>query len=146
MVASKTAREAAILRDDVEKNAAAAKAGNAKASLALVFAAVRTMVMGAGRMTNVEIEQELKAGSYEQRLERWYQSATEGTLPTDQIDQIREIVGNGYEAKRKGGEEAWSYAYPDKPLPPWLRGQAQPQAAPPPPPGFVPDKKAQGPH
>ena len=143
VVASKAARDAYSLKDDVEKNADAAKKGNPRASLALVFAAVRMMVQGAGRMTQVELQQEAKAGSLGQRIERWVQNATEGTLPDDQIEQIKQIVANGYESKRSAGQQSWEYAYPDRPLPPWLRSVDQgqknipPPTAPPPMPGLV---------
>lgn len=115
---------------------------NPKASLGLVFNAVRSMVAGAGRMTNVEIEQELKAGSYEQRFERWYQQALTGTLPDDQVDQIIGQITDAYQGKRMAGKAAWDFAYPGKPTPPWLREQQQQQQqnVPPPPKGYVMEK------
>ena len=46
-----------------------------------------------------------------------------GTLPADQVQQILGVVRADYNAKRLAGEQAWTYAYPDKTLPPWLRSQ-----------------------
>ncbi len=141
--ASSEARQAKTVADDVDKNVEAAKRGNAKASLALVFAAVRTMVQGAGRMTNVEIEQELRAGSYEQRVQRWYTQASSGVLPEDQMGMIQEIVHNGYEAKRATAADTWEYARPGKPLPAWLKPTGQSRTAKPAdtPGSFQEDKK-----
>src|ERR1700730_16184944 len=51
----------------------------------IVMSWVRAQVRGAGRMTNVEIEQGLKSGSFEQRFSNAYQRATEGTLDDDFI-------------------------------------------------------------
>jgi hypothetical protein len=143
--ASAQARDAKNISDDVAKNIEAAKRGNSKASLALVFSAVRVMVAGAGRMTNVEIENELRAGSYGQRMQRWYEQATKGVLPEDQMEFIREVVQNKYESTREMGQETWESVFDKKPLPPWLRAQSGTQqtnqgAPPPPPPGYQPEK------
>jgi hypothetical protein len=141
-LASKEASQAYSVLNTAEEDYKRAQAGNPKASLALVFGAVRSMVAGAGRMTNVEIEQELKAGSFDQRLERWYTQAVDGTMPQDQMAFIMEVIRGSYEGKRKTGQQQYEFAYPGKALPPWLKPKEETNAPagappPPPPPGFV---------
>lgn len=131
------ARQASTLVKDVDANAEAAKRGNPRASLALVFSAVRVMVQGAGRMTQVELQQEASAGNLPQLFQRWYSMAVNGTLPPEQIDQITEMVRNGAEAKRQDAASAWQFAYPSRPLPPWLEPPKDNKTIPPPPSGAV---------
>ncbi len=78
-----------------------------------------------------------QAGSFGDRIKRWAQMASEGTLPADQVQQILGVVKDNYEAKRKAGAEAYGYGFPNRPLPPWLRGEvpenAEPKQGTPPP-------------
>jgi len=130
--ASATARDAYSVLQTAEQGA---KSQNPRAHLALVYAAVRSMVQGAGRMTQAEIMQEAKAGSYGQQIQRWATMAATGLLPQDQVQQILEVVRDNYEGKRQAAEQAWQYSYPDKTLPPWIRKKEEKQeTAPPPPP------------
>ena len=71
--ASDAARSAYTNLQSAEEDA---KSNNARGHLSLVFHAVRSMVAGAGRMTQTEVMAEAQAGSYGQRLQRWAQMAT----------------------------------------------------------------------
>jgi len=136
--ASATARDAYSVLQTAEQGA---KSQNPRAHLALVYAAVRSMVQGAGRMTQAEIMQEAKAGSYGQQIQRWATMAATGLLPQDQVQQILEVVRDNYEGKRQAAEQAWKYAYPDKALPPWIRKEEKKEdAVPPPPAGYIIEK------
>jgi hypothetical protein len=132
--ASAQARDAYVNYQESVKDAAA---HNPRSHLALIFHAVRSMVAGAGRMTQVEILKEAEAGSYGDRMKRWATMATEGTLPDDQVQQILGVVKDNYESKRDAGRMAWQFAYPDRELQPWLKGDEKKDsggaaAAPPP--------------
>jgi hypothetical protein len=72
----------------------------------IVMSWVRAQVRGAGRMTNVEIEQGLKSGSYEQRFENAYQKAAEGTLGDD---FIRNMVADIKAAAKAARDTADKY-------------------------------------
>lgn len=143
---SQQARDAYTNYLDAVNNA---RTNNPRTNVALVIAAAKsTIAGGGGRLNSAEIEQQLKAGSFPDKVERWYQMATSGTLPTDQRQQILDLVKNDYTAKRQSAEDAWKYAYPGKPLPPWIKGQNQQQDqkqgqgqanSPAPPPGYVLD-------
>ena len=60
--------------------------------LALIVRAVRAMNPGTVRLPNTELELELKAGSYGDRFARWYNTASEGTLPPDQRNDLMNVI------------------------------------------------------
>lgn len=140
--ASQQARDAYTNYQDSVKNS---QTNNPRTNIALVIAAAKsTIAGGGGRLNTAEIEQQLKAGSFPDKVERWYQMATEGTLPADQRQQILDLIKNDYDAKRESAEKAWTYAYPGKPEPPWLRMDEKNKESqgnsPPVPSGYVLDK------
>lgn len=92
-----------------------------KGDLAVVFAAVRSAVEGAGRMTNTELEREIKAGSLGQRWQRAYTQATEGTLPDDQRNDLVDVIRNSWSAKAGTARESWKTIYKDKPMPGFMK-------------------------
>lgn len=92
-----------------------------KGDLAVVFSAVRSAVEGAGRMTNTELEREIKAGSLGQRWERAYTQATNGTLPDDQRNDLVDVIRNSWAAKAGTAREAWKSLYGEKPMPGFLK-------------------------
>lgn len=118
-----------------------AKDKTPRGDLAIVFHTVRSMVAGAGRMTQVEVLMEARAGGYGQRIQRWVQMATEGTLPDDQRAQMLEVIKNAYIGKAKNAAALWKQRGAGSALPPHLAefdpgeaspnvGQAQPSGAP----------------
>lgn len=70
------------------------KAGNftPRQDLALIVRAVRAMNPGTVRLPNTELEMEIKAGSYGDRFGRWFSTATEGTLPDDQRQDLMNVI------------------------------------------------------
>lgn len=92
-----------------------------KGDLAVVFSAVRSAVEGAGRMTNTELEREIKAGSLGQRWERAYTQAVNGTLPDDQRNDLVDVIRNSWSAKAGTAREAWKSLYGEKPMPGFLK-------------------------
>lgn len=75
--------------NDIKKDPSKA---NPRSDLAMIIAGVRAMNPGSVRLPNKELELELQAGSYDQRLRRWYDVASKGTLPDDQREQLFKIV------------------------------------------------------
>jgi hypothetical protein len=59
---------------------------------ALIFSFVRAQVAGAGRMTNTEIEQALKSGSFGTRYSNMYNRATKGELDPDFRSQLADSI------------------------------------------------------
>jgi hypothetical protein len=145
--ALKSSDDARLAYTALQEAHKAARANDPRSQIALVIDAVRGTVQGAGRMTQAEILQQLNAGSYGDRLKRWYSMATTGTLPPDQVNELIDVVQEGYDSKRNTAVGAWQYAYGDKPLPPWLKdGSAAGNGSgvantPTPPKGYVLDKK-----
>jgi len=92
-----------------------------KGDLAVVFSAVRSAVEGAGRMTNTELEREIKAGSLGQRWERAYTQAVNGTLPDDQRNDLVDVIRNSWSAKAGTAREAWKSLYGEKLMPGFLK-------------------------
>jgi hypothetical protein len=78
-----------------------------KTDLSIVFSAVRAQVQGAGRMTNVELERELKAGSFGDRARRWWEQATSGTLPDDQREDLLTVIRNAWAGSAQTAREQW---------------------------------------
>jgi hypothetical protein len=92
-----------------------------KTDLAIVFSAVRAQVEGAGRMTNTELDREMKAGSFGDRFQRWYEGATKGTLPDDQRQDLINVIRDGWLAKAETARAAWQSDMPDKEMPIYIR-------------------------
>jgi hypothetical protein len=92
-----------------------------KTDLAIVFSAVRSQVEGAGRMTNTELERELKAGSFGDRFQRWYKGATEGTLPDDQRQDLINVIRDSWLASAETARAAWQSDMPDKEMPIYIK-------------------------
>lgn len=94
-----------------------------RTDLAIVFDAVRTAVAGAGRMTNVELDRELKAGSFPDRFRRQAKMALEGTLPDDQREDLLRTIRNSWSASAQTARSAWKDAYRDRAMPAYIQGQ-----------------------
>ena len=92
-----------------------------KTDLAIVFSAVRAQVEGAGRMTNTELDREMKAGSFGDRFKRWYEGATNGTLPDDQRQDLINVIRDGWLAKAETARAAWQSDMPGKEMPLYIR-------------------------
>jgi len=93
-----------------------------RTDLAIVFDAVRTAVTGAGRMTNVELDRELKAGSFGDRFRRQWKMATEGTLPDDQREDLLRTIRNSWSASAQTARSAWTNAYGERAMPAYIQG------------------------
>jgi len=85
--------------------------------LSLIVAAVRSMNPGSVRLPTKELELEMKAGSYGDRIRRWYEIASNGTLPDDQRKDLFTIVQR---ETTKAGESIaadWQQYMSGQPLP-----------------------------
>jgi hypothetical protein len=85
--------------------------------LSLVVAAVRSMNPGSVRLPQKELELELKAGSYGDQANRWFENATKGTLPPDQRKDLFSIIKR--ETSKAGESIAadWQQNMSGQPLP-----------------------------
>ncbi len=92
-----------------------------KADLAIVFSAVRSQVEGAGRMTNAELDREMKAGSYGDRFKRWYDGAVSGTLPDDQRQDLINVIRDSWLAAAETARAAWQSDMPNKEMPIYIK-------------------------
>lgn len=79
--------------------------------LALIVAAVRAMNPGTVRLPQKELELEIKAGSYGDRFRRWFDTATEGTLPADQRLDLFHIVRDETTKTATSAAENWRQAF-----------------------------------
>jgi len=109
MIAAQAAQMRASLAKSPEATAAAKKADDLETvykdakkfvetpsptnDTQLVFAYVRSAVAGAGRMTNTEIQQALKSGSFGTQLKNHYDRATKGTLDPTFRQQMADSIG-----------------------------------------------------
>lgn len=92
-----------------------------KTDLSIVFSAVRAQVEGAGRMTNTELDRELKAGSFGDRFKRWYEGATAGTLPDDQRQDLINVIRDSWLASAETARAAWDSDMKGKEMPIYIK-------------------------
>lgn len=93
--------------------------------LALVVAAVRAMNPGSVRLPQKELELEMKAGSWGDRIRRAYDIASSGLLPADQRDDLFNIVRNETTTFGKSVAADWKTNFPNRPLPAHLQRYAE---------------------
>jgi hypothetical protein len=91
-----------------------------RTDLSIVFSAVRAQVQGAGRMTNTELDRELKAGSFGDRFQRWAKNASEGTLPDDQRQDLLNVIRDSWMASAQVARQAWESDMPDRKMPTYI--------------------------
>ena len=94
--------------------------GGAKGQLAVVFAAVRAQVAGAGRMTNAEIQNEIKFGSYGEKFQRAFTLGWDGKLTKEDQDELLNVIRNGWASKAVAAKEDWKRIYGEKEMPSYL--------------------------
>jgi len=92
-----------------------------KGDLSIIFAAVRSQVQGAGRMTNAEIKQEIERGSLGDRWKRAYDYTVKGVLPDDQREELLGVIRNSWAASASTARQDWDQFYKGKPLPDYLK-------------------------
>lgn len=86
--------------------------------LSLIVSAVRAMNPGTVRLPNTELEMEIKAGSYGDRFKRWATTATTGTLPDDQRQDLLGVVQRETTTTATQAADNWKEAFGGKkPLP-----------------------------
>jgi hypothetical protein len=85
------------------------------ADTSIVFSWVRANVRGAGRMTNTEIEQGLKSGSFGTRLSNAYNRAVDGTLDDDFISQMVRDINRAYQAAKNTADKSGASNAPTNP-------------------------------
>ena len=85
--------------------------------LSLIVAAVRAMNPGSVRLPQKELELELKAGSFGDRLRRQWLNATQGTLPADQREDLFKIVEHETTTTAKNAAKTWKGAMGKQALP-----------------------------
>lgn len=94
-----------------------------RTDLALVMAAVRAQVQGAGRMTNVEVQLEQNRGSLWDRFRRQRDMALHGTLPDDQREDLLRTIKDAWLARAQTARAQWSTENPGQALPPYMKGE-----------------------
>jgi len=99
---------------EIEKDPSKA---SARQDLSLIVAAVRSMNPGSVRLPTKELELEMKAGSYGDQFQRWYDKASTGLLPDDQRKDLFTIVKR--ETSKAGESIAadWQQYMSGQPLP-----------------------------
>src|SRR5579872_352599 len=85
--------------------------------LSLVVAAVRAMNPGSVRLPQKELELEMKAGSWGDRIRRAYDIASSGLLPNDQREDLFNIIRNETTNFGKDVAADWQKNFPNRPLP-----------------------------
>ena len=98
---------------------------DARKDLELMVAAVRAMNPGTVRLPDKELQLEIKAGSWAQRLGRNFAMAATGVLPDDQRQSLYQIV---HDATTEAGVHAaidWQTNIPNQPLPDHLKRFAE---------------------
>jgi hypothetical protein len=93
-----------------------------KGDLAIIYDAVRSSVEGAGRMTNAEIDRQIKSGSLGDKWQRSISMAYDGTLPDKQRQENLDVIRNAWDAKAKTARESWKSLYKDREMPAFIKG------------------------
>lgn len=75
--------------------------------LALIVRAVRAMNPGTVRLPQQELELELHAGSYGDRFTRWFDTASKGTLPDDQRQDLMNVIRTETTKTATSAAENW---------------------------------------
>jgi hypothetical protein len=124
--ASQTARTMVNLLDTQQQYIDSIKAGGAptpRQDLSLIVAAVRAMNPGTVRLPNKELELELKAGSYGDRMRRYFETASSGILPADQREDLFSVVDHETSNVAKDAAANWQQSpnLKGRPLPPHLK-------------------------
>jgi hypothetical protein len=122
--ASQTARTMVNLLDTQQQYMDTVKAGGAptpRQDLSLIVAAVRAMNPGTVRLPNKELELELKAGSYGDRMRRYFDTASSGILPADQREDLFQVVNHETSNVAKDAAQNWEQNMSKRPLPPHLK-------------------------
>lgn len=129
---SEEGRKAATELAAVDKFAQAARQGNVWASQNLLYQHVRANVQGAGRMTQAELQYAMKAGSFGDRITRWFNMASNGTLRPEDITDITANIKTGFGEKVRSARDSWEQNMPKgSKLPKWLQDTGtQPSAQP----------------
>jgi hypothetical protein len=130
--ASQSARTMVNLLDTQQQYMDTITAGGAptpRQDLSLIVAAVRAMNPGTVRLPNKELELELKAGSYGDRLKRQYEVATSGILPADQREDLFAVVNHETSNVAQDAAKNWKQNMRGKPLPPHLKRFAEAKTA-----------------
>lgn len=141
--AIKASNNALTLKSILDSAESHVKNPTPRGDIAIIVSAVRAMNPGTVRLPVQEIELELKAGSWGDRLKRQYEVAVNGLLPNDQRADLMDIVRKEVGANVSNAGALWDDVYGDKrPRPPHLRQGGAAATAPPSPGGnpfgFVP--------
>jgi hypothetical protein len=102
--------------------------------LSLIVAAVRAMNPGTVRLPQKELELELKAGSFGDRIRRQYETATNGILPADQRADLYKVVNNETTKAATNAAQNWQDVMGKQAVPSHLKRFANKVTSPTPPP------------
>lgn len=94
-----------------------------RTDLAIVMAAVRAQVQGAGRMTNVEVQLEQNRGSLWDRFRRQREMALHGTLPDDQREDLLRTIRDAWLSRAQTARQQWAIENSGQPIPPYMKGE-----------------------
>lgn len=112
--AAKKAKPMVDIRNTQKEYIDSIRAGaqpSVRKDLALVISAVRAMNPGTVKLPTLELEKEIKAGSYTDRARRWYENAANGTLPGDQRDDLFRVVNDETTHTADSARQAWNDAF-----------------------------------
>lgn len=121
--AVKAAGQAKAMTDVLDTSETYMKKGEftPRQDLALIVRAVRAMNPGTVRLPQKELDLELKAGSYGARFQRWYTTALTGTLPSDQRNDLMNVIREETTQTGTSAAENWQQAFAGrKPVPSYL--------------------------
>lgn len=137
--ATKAAGQAKAMVDVLDTSERYMRSGSftPRQDLALVIRAVRAMNPGTVRMPQKELDMEIKAGSYPDAIKRAYSTATTGLLPTDQRQDLMNVIREETTQTATSAAENWKQAFAGKQATPTFlkrfTGEGQVQAPKPPP-------------
>jgi hypothetical protein len=98
----KKANDDAIAKGELYKNAQGLLADNNRVTdLDLIFAWVRSNIQGAGRITNTEIQQAAKAGSYGTRIKSAFDQASTGRISPELEQQFLSDIKRSAETSQQ---------------------------------------------
>lgn len=112
-VAAKGAKDAKAMVDvlDTSEEYMAKGQFSPRQDLALIVRAVRAMNPGTVRLPQKELELELKAGSYGDRFKRWFDTASNGTLPDDQREDLMRVIRSETTRTATSAAENWRESF-----------------------------------
>jgi hypothetical protein len=89
--------------------------------LSMVISAVRSMNPASSRLPDRELRLEMERGSYGERAQRWYTTATTGTMPDHMRSELWDVINAEIPNAARHTVTDWKTSMQGRPLPDHLK-------------------------